>query len=63
MNKPAFPQHGWGGLTKHEYAAIHLAAGILADPAVRLETTEQFEAVATQAVRLASCIFSELADE
>lgn len=73
FDESAYPQHGWssnpevmeqmlnqGGLTKHEYAAIHIAAGMMGDPNVRLETADQFQAVASQAVRLASFIFEEL---
>ncbi len=62
-NRPAFPNNpsSTGGMTKREYMATHLLSGMLADPAMKFKTDEDFSLAACGAVSLADALLVELA--
>ena len=65
MNKPndkraAFTPFGQDGLTKREYAAIHIAAGMVASPMLDVRSARSGWQIAQDAVVLTDRLFVEL---
>ncbi len=60
-NAPAFPIGLEDGLTKREYVAIQLAAGMLADESADPESTYPPNGLAYRAVEFADALLAELA--